>query len=319
MNKHACHIRYKITGLILCALLMLGAFSCQSSSVPETYDFYLYFKDISSDALKKIPADLDESMDIGTKVSSIWGSLKQEMPNSSGFVSPVPKGLEMRSYSLAGEALVLDFPAEYYPEVSSKEELILRSSLVMTFTQLDGITSVEVRTEGNPLIGPEDRVIGAQNSQNFTDALGRQFSDVMTAEAVLYFADETGKALLPRQVEVAYPNTMSLQQALILRLINGPEDTDEAYPVLPTDTKLISVTVKDGICHVNLNNEIINEPMSVSPEVQIYSIVNSLTEIPNISQVLICVNGSSNLFFKDTVNLSSPLLRNLDLIKKRQE
>ena len=52
------------------------------------------------------------------------------------------------------------------------------------------------------------------------------------------------------------------------------------------------------------------------PEIAVYSLVNSLTEIVGINAVSISVNGSSNVMFMDQFDLSAPLYRNtnFDLI-----
>ena len=54
---------------------------------------------------------------------------------------------------------------------------------------------------------------------------------------------------------------------------------------------------------------------AVTPEVQVWSLVNTLTETRNVSSVLISINGSSGVVISESIDLSSPLSRNLDLVE----
>ena len=50
----------------------------------------------------------------------------------------------------------------------------------------------------------------------------------------------------------------------------------------------------------------------------IYSIVDTLTELGNISKVQFFIEGESKITFRETVNLDTTFLRNLDLIRDNQ-
>ena len=54
---------------------------------------------------------------------------------------------------------------------------------------------------------------------------------------------------------------------------------------------------------------------SLLPEVTIYALVNSLTELSGITSVQITVNGSSAVRYMDVIDLSQPLKCNLDLVE----
>ena len=100
------------------------------------------------------------------------------------------------------------------------------------------------------------------------------------------------------------------------QLIGGPSEQvkDKVYPTMNPETRVVGVTVKDGTCYVNLNENFLTQIYNVSSDVVIYSIVNSLVELPNVSRVQIAVNGDSNVMFRDSASLSVTYERNLDLI-----
>ena len=57
-----------------------------------------------------------------------------------------------------------------------------------------------------------------------------------------------------------------------------------------------------------------SQPYTVSAEVTIYSITNSLVELSNINKVQISVDGETNITFREKFNLSDLFERNLDLL-----
>ena len=79
---------------------------------------------------------------------------------------------------------------------------------------------------------------------------------------------------------------------------------------------MLNVTVKDGICYVNFNSAFLTQPYSVSAEATIYSIVNSLSELTGVNKVQISIEGDSSVIYKETISLTTPFERNLDLVKE---
>ena len=74
---------------------------------------------------------------------------------------------------------------------------------------------------------------------------------------------------------------------------------------------MISISVKDNICYVYFDSSFLTDALSIDGNLIVYSIVNSLTELPDIQRVQIMVDGDSNIVFRD-ISLSNPLERNLN-------
>ena len=87
-------------------------------------------------------------------------------------------------------------------------------------------------------------------------------------------------------------------------------------PVMNPETKILSVSVRDGVCYVNLDDSFLNQVYDVSPEVTIYAITNALVELPNVNKVQISVGGETNINYRESMNLSTVYERNLDLVNK---
>ena len=79
------------------------------------------------------------------------------------------------------------------------------------------------------------------------------------------------------------------------------------------------MTVKDSICYVNFDEEFVKLENDVTEKVQIYSLVNSLAELPTISKVQISINGISDRTFVENINFNTIFERNLDIIENEKE
>lgn len=87
---------------------------------------------------------------------------------------------------------------------------------------------------------------------------------------------------------------------LINLLIAGPE-SEKLETAIPEGTKINSCTLKGNTVYVDLSKEFIdNAPSGTEEEsMVIYSIVNTLTELNEVSSVKFLINGEENKSFKD--------------------
>lgn len=87
---------------------------------------------------------------------------------------------------------------------------------------------------------------------------------------------------------------------LINLLISGPEN-EKLESAIPEGTKVNSCTLKGNTLYVDLSKEFIdNAPSGIVEEsMVIYSIINTLTELNEVSNVKFLINGEENKSFKD--------------------
>ena len=152
----------------------------------------------------------------------------------------------------------------------------------------------------------------------FIDYAGQQQTDSYAqAQIRLYFANETGDGLIAINRSLAFNmdiSNVSMERLVVEQLIKGPA-SDESYPTINPETKLLSITVKDGVCYLNFNNAILTPVNNVTSEVTIYSIVNSLVELSNINKVEISIEGNKEMKFRDKYELTTLFERNLELVQ----
>jgi len=133
-------------------------------------------------------------------------------------------------------------------------------------------------------------------------------------EVNLYFSDAQVMYLEPEKRKIS--QTPSLARQVVIELIKGPENS-ELYPTIPQGTQVNEVYIADDIVYVDLSEEIFtNHPGGSSGELMtVYSIVNTLTEIPPIKGVQILVGGNEKDSLVGHIDISMPLIRDQDWIK----
>lgn len=87
---------------------------------------------------------------------------------------------------------------------------------------------------------------------------------------------------------------------LINMLIAGPE-SEKLESAIPEGTKVNSCTLKGNTVYVDLSKEFIdNAPSGITEEsIVVYSIVNTLTELNEVTGVKFLINGEENKGFND--------------------
>lgn len=115
-----------------------------------------------------------------------------------------------------------------------------------------------------------------------------------TNVVVYYLKDSQSNSYLVREIHTL-KKTDNMPKTAVEELIKGTPTTKEAYKVLPEDTKVLGVKVDDqGVATVDFSPEVLNANVGSSGEaLGIASIVNTLTESPNIIKVSFTVNGKA--------------------------
>ncbi len=105
----------------------------------------------------------------------------------------------------------------------------------------------------------------------------------------VYFADAAGKTLVPEARAV--PKTLSLARETMNELIKGPASNSGLQAVIPSGTVLLDINIKDGTAIVDFSKELQKTVAKISPELTVYSVVNTLTQFPTVKQVKFRVEG----------------------------
>ncbi|NLL77172.1 MAG: GerMN domain-containing protein [Clostridiales bacterium] len=236
-------------------------------------------------------------------------------PEKLEYKAPLAGEFNLLGYSLEEGQLILQFD-EHYKQQPAITEVLVRAAIVRTMTQIKGIDYVSFYIRNNPLTDNDGNVIGTMSADMFIDNAGSEINAYDKASLRLYFANKEGDRLIETNRKLVYNTNISMEKLVVEQLIDGPSEQvkGEVYPTINPDTKVISVTVRDGICYVNLNESFLTVEGNVTSDVTIYSIANSLVELPNVNKVQIAVEGETNILFRENTNLVTTFERNLDIV-----
>ena len=98
---------------------------------------------------------------------------------------------------------------------------------------------------------------------------------------------------------------------IIELLIKGPQN-DKLESLISENTKINSAVLKGNVLYVDFSKEFLNNKSGIEEESKtIYSIVNSLTELNEVSYVRILIDGEENKAFNDNaINFRENFARN---------
>lgn len=299
--------------IIFSIVLIITTFSgCESKNKKlKDGEIFLYYTDKEQTQLKNLKYRPKEN-DTLALIDEVLNEMN-ETSKELNVITAKPDNVAIIGNNLTENILEIDFDAAYY-EMNKITELLCRAAIVLTITQIEGVEFVIFTVNGEPLKYSDGNVIGTMKATDFVDTVEANINSYEKINVELYYGNLDGKSLSPVVYEGIRQQNTSLEKIILDKLIEGP--TDKSYNrTLPSNLKLISVLTKDGICYVDFDETFLTEFTDVSAEMEIYSIVNSLSELSYINKVQISVNGETNIKFQDKISLEYPLNRNLDLVK----
>ena len=269
-----------VPAVLIIVLIMIIAGGCGRHGVVDTGNmvkYDVYF--LNSEETKVTP--VETAVQRGEVTNELTGLIEvmQRKPEDLSLHAPFDYSFGVNGVSLNGEQVIVNFDEQY---------LELKSTTA---------------------------VLGILTADMFIDNGGTEINAYETATLTLYFTNETGDMLVSEKREVEYNSNIALERIVVDQILAGPEKRG-VYPTINPETGVVSVSIKDGICYVNLDQNFLTQVYNVTSEVTIYSITNSLIELGGVNQVQIMVEGESNLMYREKISLDTLFERNLELIEK---
>ena len=302
--------RLTIIYLIGMACLLLG---CASSRVErDVTTNVIYCLDSEEEALES-EGFTDSGKDIN---ESIDGYLKAIIsgPSKKNHKKLLTDDVEIRNWNVADGTVTIDFSKNYL-KMEKPREVLVRAGVVRSLMQAEGVRNVIFTVEGVPITDSKGQEIGAMTSDTFIENAGRQINTYQHASINLYYASEDGKHLKKESRSIYYSSSKPLEWAVAERLIAGPKVRGN-HPTVPPNVHILSITNSEGICYVNLDSSFQANVLTVSPEITIYSIVNSLVEDCSVSAVQFSVNGESDVKFGSGLSLKKPFTADFSMVEE---
>ena len=309
-------MREKIVKLVLISIFICCVWGCadknkESGTEKENSDFYIYY--VNSDCTKILRKSYNISM-IGTmdRVNELIAELKNCNYNDA-MRNTLPDGKV--TCEIKGEILILDFD-DHYKSVTGIEEVLKRGAVVKTLCQIPGIKFLQFSINGIGLT-VNNSPVGNMSPDSFIDNIGKGADYVSEEEIYIYYTDASGSKLKKDTVLAKSDGTKLIEELAIENLLKSP-DKIGYYSVFNDDVKLNSVMINDKKCYVDFSEEFLTKKSGVTAEATIYSIVNTLCEIPSVNQVLITVNGERIEYYNGSFKMNRFFEKNYEINEERE-
>ena len=308
---------HALWAVFLTLVLLSGMTGCAREE-KEDSGLLLYYlnEDLSSlNTLSYLMEDGKSKADLSPQ--EMADDMLEQLATPSGDVRSIAP---IQNFTVTGTTLqngtLTVFLSSDYEELETVREILTRAALVNTLCQIDGVDSVSFLCGDHPLTNEDGSVVTAMNSDMFIFNSGKEIMNYEKVRLHLYFANEDGDQLVDTYRNVVYNSNISMERLVVEQVLKGP-NSDVVFPTLNPAAKILSVTTRDGVCYVNLDQAFLTEPYGVTSQVAIYSLVNSLTELSSVSAVQITIEGKTGKAFMDS-SLSSAFERNLSVVRKNE-
>ncbi len=315
--------RIKTAACVLAAALCLILTGCsafenivltnkkETSGDGRTYT--VYYANTSKDELVGKEYKM-QAVDFNGMLKELIGQF--EFAPTNDVVSALPADLKLNDVTLGVDNITVDF-APAYLELSNTEEILLRAGLVKTLVQLPGIYRVAITVEGQPFVEEDGRQVSALNENSFIDSENGGINAYHFTTLNLYFPSKAGNTIIREMRNVFYTGQLDTAKAVVDQIIAGPVNK-QLRKATRKACQANSVTVEEGICHIDFNEVILNRPRKVTtPEAIVYAFTNAIFEADDsIKGVRMTVNGSSEPLLGDTLSLNQTFVRNAQIIEE---
>lgn len=249
-----------------------------------------------------------QSKEANDQISELMGMLQSE-PKNLVYRSALPANVTYNFTLDKDKSLTIDFNTAYSQQTGIVE-VLCRAAIVKTLTQIRGVDYIQITVNGNPLVDVNGSFVGILTADDFIDSIEAS----TTFRAKLYFANRKGDKLIEYDTEIQYSGTASLEELVIKQLINGPTELG-MYNTIPEGTVLLNISKSEGICTVDFNEVFLEKLPGVTKEVAIYSVVNTLVELPDINKVQFTINSKPVKIYWEDMPFDVMFERNLDIIQ----
>jgi germination protein M len=300
----------KKVGIFLLILLLLPG--CRKTVTEEQLGDDSVLAYYVNAAVTRLTGDAHklQAADLNGQIEELYAVLQESGHGET--VAAVPESLKLISQNVDSRILSLDLEGPYY-EMSTATQVMCLAALTKTMTQLEEVDYIRLSVNGSPVTQGETEV-GILRSGMFMDDIKDNPDSYIDTELVLYFASEDGRQLVKTTLSVGYQSGSSLERIVVEQLLRGPQ-VSGVKATLPSTSSLLGVNVRDGICYVNFDDKFISDSLSGGYDyIPVYSLVNSLTELPTVQKVQLMINSKTDVSYSDNISFAAPLERNMDYV-----
>lgn len=306
----------KVLCILCTVILVFGMTGCGEKADKQLMSYQVFYINSDGSGLTGKTYQLkDAKQDLVSVIKELI--IRLQTPQEESLKSPIDEGIQVVDYQIKENQLSVYFSAGYNNK-SGLDEILSRAAIVKTLCQIQEIEYVEFYVEDQPLM-LSGNAVGLMSQESFVDELNPQ-DQKQSKETVLYFANKQGNRLKKITTDITYNAVEPIARLLVEQLIAGVSsiqniDETKLQSAVPSKTTLNNLTIRDNICYLDLSRDFEQQDPNVSSEVIVYSIVDTLCELPEVTKVQFSVDGEQKEKYGDLEGFNKPLERNLDLLE----
>lgn len=275
----------------------------------------LYYLNAQEDGFKKVSCKLQHSDDPKEMANEVLYKLSDtENSNTNKYKASIYDGVVINDVNVNRGKATVDFGAGYI-QLSSAQEVLLRTSVVKSLLQIKGINGVMFSVNGSSLLDSDKVPVGLMDSSTILTDDGQ--TDIYSAKkkVKLYYTNETGDKLIPYLKELTVTDNVPLETQVLLALKNPPASKKNLKSPLPSDFYVNQTQILNNICYVDLSSEVEKAAVNVKEKVTVYAMVNSLTDLDTAYQVQFTIDGKKVSKLNEFENFDALLTSDFSLCK----
>ena len=222
-------------------------------------------------------------------------------------LSAFPAEVTLLDYEV-NEGIVTLHLSDNYGQMTGIDLTLADACAVMTLCGLPDINGVRL------LMGDAAHPNRPEKVLTLTDISVDELS-LKSVERQIVLCFKTNQNFLSRESRfVVLRENEPLEPSCLEELIAGPNNAS-LLPVLPPQTQFLSVVTERGVCYVNLPHEFFTPSVDdeLANRLTLYAIVNTLTELPDVSSVQFLSEGEPAYFY-GSIPVSEKLYRDETLL-----
>ena len=218
------------------------------------------------------------------------------------FSSPtIPEGTKLKELFLKGRVAFVDLTAEMN-QLKPEDAQMAVNALVLTLTEFKAVDQVQIMIDGKVQADLAGIAIGQPLNRpaeiNFAGGSGE-------SRIKVYFGDQNAMYLVPVTYDV---DSEDLPRAAMEKLLAGPPADSGLFRTIWPETKVLDLTVTNGIASVNLSKEALGYGGGTAAEtIFVNSVVWTLTGIDQIDAVQFFFQGEKIQYLPEGSDVSAPI------------
>jgi germination protein M len=316
--------RYQWLSALLIICMVIGLTGCQNieklvkghsldgDSEDKSAGYHIYYINKDETKLKAVSYQFVSTTEDGIIQECI--EALGAVPDDKKYKAVLGENACIEDYSYDKDNRILSlYFDKRYSEISETTERLIRAAIVKTMTQFSGLVDyVSFNIDGEWLSDSSGNTLLMKNTDYVVEVTSNlDHLDDVTLQ--LYFVSGDGSGLTAVRTTMKYYNTSPVAYAVLDALIRGPV-SEECRAVVSANTQIKSVYVKDGICQVDFNQGFLEKIEDQDFLLNLYGVVNSLTELDDVDKVQITVDGQVITDAPDGVTMTGYLVARPELI-----